>query len=43
VGGWTLAHALATGRAHELAEPFQLERFHTGRLIDEAGAAGIAH
>ena len=43
VGGWTLAHQLATGRIHELAEPFQLERFHTGRLIDEAAAAGIAH
>jgi len=42
-GGWTLAHALATGRNHELAEPFQLERFRTGRLIDEAAAAGIAH
>ena len=43
VGGWTLAHVLATGKNHELAEPFQLERFHTGRLIDEAAAAGIAH
>ena len=43
VGGWTLAHCLATGRNHELAEPFQLERFHSGRLIDEAAAAGIAH
>ena len=43
VGGWTLAHVLATGRSHELAEPFQLQRFHTGRLIDEAAAAGIAH
>lgn len=43
VGGWTLAHALATDRAHELAAPFGLERFTTGRLIDEAGAAGIAH
>jgi sarcosine oxidase subunit beta len=43
VGGWTLAHVLATGRSHELAQPFQLERFHTGRLIDEAAAAGIAH
>ncbi|MBS0376924.1 MAG: sarcosine oxidase subunit beta family protein [Proteobacteria bacterium] len=43
VGGWTLAHVLATGRSHELAEPFQLERFYTGRLIDEAAAAGIAH
>jgi sarcosine oxidase, subunit beta len=43
VGGWTLAHVLATGRNHELAEPFQLERFITGRFIDEAAAAGIAH
>jgi sarcosine oxidase subunit beta len=43
VGGWTLAHLLATGRNHELAEPFQLQRFHTGRLVDEAAAAGIAH
>jgi sarcosine oxidase subunit beta len=43
VGGWTLAHVLASGRSHELAEPFGLERFHSGRLIDEAAAAGIAH
>lgn len=43
VGGVTLAHVLATGRSHELAEPFQLQRFATGRLIDEAAAAGIAH
>jgi len=42
-GGWTLAHVLATGRNHELAEPFQLERFVSGRFIDEAAAAGIAH
>ena len=43
VGGWTFAHVLATGRNHELAEPFQLSRFESGRLIDEAGASGIAH
>jgi len=43
VGGWTLAHALATGQNHPLAEPFQLQRFVTGRLIDEAAASGIAH
>jgi sarcosine oxidase subunit beta len=43
VGSWTLAHLLATGKTHELAEPFQLDRFRTGRLIDEAAAAGIAH
>lgn len=42
-GGWTFAHILATGQSHPLAEPFQLERFITGRLIDEAAASGIAH
>jgi sarcosine oxidase subunit beta len=42
-GGWLFAHVLATGRNHELAEPFQLDRFITGRLIDEAAASGIAH
>lgn len=42
-GGYLLAHHLATGRAHELAEPFGLERFMTGALIDEAAASGIAH
>jgi sarcosine oxidase, subunit beta len=43
VGGWTLAHVLATGANHPLAEPFQLDRFRSGRLIDEAAASGIAH
>jgi sarcosine oxidase subunit beta len=43
VGGWTFAHVLATRKTHELAEPFQLDRFASGRFIDEAGAAGIAH
>ena len=43
VGGWTFAHLLATGKDHELAEPFQMERFNTGRLIDEAAGSGIAH
>jgi sarcosine oxidase subunit beta len=43
VGGWTFAHVLATGLSHPLAEPFQLKRFITGRLIDEAAASGIAH
>jgi sarcosine oxidase, subunit beta len=42
-GGWTFAHLLATGRSHELAAPFQLGRFVSGALIDEAAAAGIAH
>jgi len=41
--GRVFAHALATGRAHPLAEPYGLERFRTGALIDEHGAAAVAH
>ncbi|EJL30854.1 sarcosine oxidase subunit beta family protein [Novosphingobium sp. AP12] len=43
VGGWTLAHHMATGSPHPLAEDFGLRRFQTGALIDEAAASGIAH
>jgi len=42
-GGFLLAHAIATGRPHRLAEAFALERFYSNRLIDESAAAGIAH
>lgn len=42
-GGYLLAHHLATGKPHQLAEPFSLARFSTGALIDEAAASGIAH
>lgn len=42
-GGWLFAHHLATGRPHDLALPFSLDRFRTGALIDEAAASGIAH
>jgi sarcosine oxidase subunit beta len=42
-GGFTLAHHLATGAAHPLAAPFGLDRFRTGRLVDEAAASGISH
>jgi len=41
--GWVFAHTLATGEPHELNRNFTLERFHSGRLIDEAAAAGVAH
>jgi len=41
--GWTFAHTIATGDAHPLNVPFALERFETGALIDEHGAAGVAH
>ncbi|MBY0396453.1 MAG: FAD-dependent oxidoreductase, partial [Thermoleophilia bacterium] len=42
-GGFTFAHLLATGTPHPLTSGFGLDRFHTGRMIDEAAAAGIAH
>jgi sarcosine oxidase subunit beta len=38
-----MAHHVATGTAHPLARPFGLSRFATGALIDEHGAAGVAH
>jgi sarcosine oxidase subunit beta len=41
--GWVFAHTLATGEPHPLNEPFSLERFTTGALIDEHGAAAVAH
>ena len=41
--GWTFAHTIATGAPHELNAPFALERFETGALIDEHGAAGVGH
>ena len=41
--GWTMAHTIATGEPHELNAPFSLDRFVTGHLIDEHGAAGVAH
>ncbi|KAB8195727.1 sarcosine oxidase subunit beta family protein [Nonomuraea phyllanthi] len=41
--GWVYAHTIAEGRPHPLAEPFGLDRFTTGALIDEHGAAAVAH
>lgn len=41
--GWAMAHTMATGEPHELNRPFALERFVTGALIDEHGAAAVAH
>jgi sarcosine oxidase subunit beta len=41
--GWVMAHTMATGVPHELNRPYVLERFTTGALIDEHGAAGVAH
>jgi sarcosine oxidase subunit beta len=41
--GWVFAHTIATGEPHPLNEPFSLARFTTGALIDEHGAAAVAH
>ncbi len=41
--GHVFAASLASGNMHELAKPFSMFRFHTGALIDEHGAAGVAH
>ena len=40
---WVYAHTIARDEAHELNAPFALERFTTGALIDEHGAAAVAH
>ncbi len=40
-GGECFATLLATGRAPELCEPFGLERFVSGALIDEGGSSGM--
>jgi sarcosine oxidase subunit beta len=37
------AASLAKGEMHPLAKPFSMDRFHTGALIDEHGAAAVAH
>ncbi|MCB1461205.1 MAG: sarcosine oxidase subunit beta family protein [Nitratireductor sp.] len=42
-GGTLFAHLLATGSHHEISRPFDLDRFRSGRLIDEGAASGIAH
>ena len=41
--GWVYAHTIANGEPHPLSEPFALDRFTSGALIDEHGAAGVAH
>jgi sarcosine oxidase subunit beta len=41
--GHIFADTVANDRPHPIAEPFSLERFKTGFLIDEHAAAGVAH
>ncbi len=41
--GWVFAHTIAQDRPHELNVAFNLDRFTTGALVDEHGAAAVAH
>ncbi len=41
--GHVFAHTIATGAPHPINAAFTLDRFRTGRLIDEAAAAAVAH
>jgi sarcosine oxidase, subunit beta len=41
--GSVLADTVAHGRPHPLAAPYSLDRFTTGALVDEHGAAAVAH
>jgi sarcosine oxidase, subunit beta len=43
VGGETLAYTVANDQPHPLIEPFGMERFQTGRFVNEAAAAGVEH
>jgi len=41
--GHVFAHTIAKDDPHPLAKPFSIDRFTSGELIDEHGAAGVAH
>jgi sarcosine oxidase subunit beta len=41
--GHIFAATIARGEPHPIAAPFRLERFRTGKLIDEAAAAAVSH
>jgi len=41
--GWAFAHTIAHDAPHELNAAFSIDRFYSGALIDEHGAAGVAH
>ena len=41
--GYVFADTVANDRPHPLAAAFDVDRFNTGALIDEHGAAGVAH
>jgi len=41
--GWCFAHLLATGAPHETATAYRLDRFETGRVVDEKGQGAQAN
>ena len=41
--GWVFAHTIVRDQPHRLNEAFTLDRFTSGYLIDEHGAAAVAH
>ena len=41
--GHVFAATIATGAPHPIAAPFNLDRFRSGRMIDEAAAAAVSH
>ncbi len=41
--GWVFAHTIARDEPHPINAPFTLDRFVSGMLIDEHGAAAVAH
>jgi len=42
-GGDTMAYTIANGKPHPLINEFGLERFTSGKLIDEGAASGVSH
>ena len=41
--GFVFADTIANDRPHPIAEPFSLDRFTTGAVVDESVAAAVAH
>jgi len=41
--GWVFAHTIANDQPHTLNAPFSINRFSSGELVDEHGAAAVAH
>ena len=41
--GWVFAHTIANDQPHVLNAPFSINRFSSGELVDEHGAAAVAH